>query len=114
MRHIVLASMLSCASVQTVTRSTLNCADPSLPALVTQALGALNGSNSTADLDKMLEADGVTLAVCAVQAAVTTLENGGSTGPVPFVMGKASAAPKPADNVPAIARGEAWLAVHSK
>jgi hypothetical protein len=117
MRPLALVLALSgCAFVQKVDTATLNCAEPtvvaSLSTALTQAIGALTGSNTTAALEQLGEADGITVAFCAVQAAVTALENGAPAGPAPMVAQTGALRPLP--NVAAIARGEAWLAVHSR
>jgi hypothetical protein len=118
MRAFVLLTALgSCATVKTVEAAALNCGEASitqnLPSATAAAFGALTGSNSTAALNQLLVTDGLDLAYCAVQAAVTALENGGAVAPLsPMVRNGAVA--QPVDNVVAIARGEAWLAAHSR
>jgi hypothetical protein len=116
-RPLLLLSLFSCATVQKIETGTVNCAEASIAQniapVVVQAVGALTGSNSGAALDQLLEADGLDLAFCAVQAAVSALENGGAVAPLSLAI-KQGAVATPQENVIAIARGEAWLAAHRR
>jgi hypothetical protein len=115
---LAILPLTSCAAFEAVVQKTVACDAPSVESGIVPILGdvvsALLSGGANSALDAVAAEQGVDLVACAVEAAISQIENGSATQLASTRFRPATWSASPDANTIAISSGLAWLAVHTR